>query len=306
MKTIVTTTINSPTKAIKKFASLEEYHLIVVGDLKTPHDDFKKLNCTYLHPSEQEARFPVLSDMLGWNTIERRNIGFLHALEAGSEICATVDDDNVPIGSWGSDLLVGTSQTMTSYQAPLVFDPFAVTNHSELWHRGYPIQLLRERGSLTVDSEFVKVDVEAQFWNGDPDIDAVCRMEHAPECEFDPNSFPFTSKSLAPFNSQNTFLTRDALKNYFMFPFVGRMDDIWGAYFLEAQGFRVAYSKASVVQERNVHNLTRDFELEIPGYLKSFELCRALVEAPESAPKILPQESWMAYQEYLRLARSYD
>ena len=31
----------------------------------------------------------------------------------------------------------------------------------------------------------ITVDIQADFWNGDPDIDAICRIEHAPICEFD-------------------------------------------------------------------------------------------------------------------------
>jgi hypothetical protein len=35
---------------------------------------------------------------------------------------------------------------------------------------------------------------------------------------------------MVPYNSQNTFLHRSVLKNYSVLPFIGRMDDIWGAY----------------------------------------------------------------------------
>ena len=37
-KLIVTTTINKPTVAVKKFAKLEGWDLVVVGDTKTPHE----------------------------------------------------------------------------------------------------------------------------------------------------------------------------------------------------------------------------------------------------------------------------
>ena len=44
----------------------------------------------------------------------------------------------------------------------------------------------------------IKVDVQADFWDGYLDIDAVCRMEHAPECKFDPTCFPIAGNSLLP------------------------------------------------------------------------------------------------------------
>jgi hypothetical protein len=49
-------------------------------------------------------------------------------------------------------------------------------------------------------------DIQANFWNGDPDIDAVCRMIFRPECNFKKSKFPFFSKKISPFNSQNTLL----------------------------------------------------------------------------------------------------
>jgi len=37
-KVIVTTTINAPTEAIRRFDVMPDWHLIVIGDLKTPED----------------------------------------------------------------------------------------------------------------------------------------------------------------------------------------------------------------------------------------------------------------------------
>mgnify|MGYP003724461491 FL=1 len=37
-KVIVTTTINAPTEALRKFAAMPDWELVVVGDKKTPTD----------------------------------------------------------------------------------------------------------------------------------------------------------------------------------------------------------------------------------------------------------------------------
>lgn len=303
MKFIVTTTINPPTEALKKFSNLSDWTLIVVGDKKTPHGAYEALNCVYLTPEDQERQFPKLSNLLGWATVQRRNIGFLKALEMGAEIIATVDDDNVPLASWGENLIVGKKISLTSFSPDEVFDPLSQTNYPHLWHRGFPIQLLSDR-SAKKDTEEILVDVEASFWNGDPDIDAICRMEHAPDCTFDATPFPFTSPRLGPFNSQNTFLTRQWLKEYFMFPFVGRMDDIWGSYLLQSRGARVAYSAASVKQVRNAHDLTRDFKLEVIGYENTLDLTRALSKKPENIKDFVGAASYAAYEEYRDIAHS--
>jgi hypothetical protein len=299
-KVIVTTTINKPTVALKAYARMEDWHLVVVGDKNTP-SEFLIEGATYLSPEMQESAYSILSQLIGWKTIRRRNLGFLWALEAGAEVIATVDDDNAPLANWGKDLKVGKTVTCQQYSGELVMDPISVTNYPNLWHRGFPLQMLQQRTyTSTPATEFV--DVEAAFWNGDPDIDAICRMEHAPDCVFDPALFPFSFNRFSPFNSQNTFLSRRALKNYFMFPFVGRMDDIWAAYYIQSLGFKTLYSQPSVHQHRNPHDLTVDFEQEVVGYLKSLALIQALESDPEAIHNFIPESSSAAFKEYLTRA----
>ena len=304
-KYIVTTTINAPTEALKAFSELPGWKLIVVGDKKTPEKSYQDINCEYFSSVEQEQRFPQLSELVGWNCVQRRNLGFLKALEYGAQIVATVDDDNVPLENWGRNLIVGETLELKSYTSEKVFDPLSVTNYPHLWHRGFPIQRLTSRNSEE-GMEKITVDVEAAFWNGDPDIDAICRMEHAPACSFDPCRFPFTSPQFSPFNSQNTFLTRKALKNYFMFPGVGRMDDIWGSYFLESLGYRVAYTEATVRQDRNIHDLTTDFNGEIIGYQKTEKLLDALLDSPLRIAEFVGERSYSAFVKYREIAESFE
>ena len=46
-KFIVTTTINKPTIATRKFTEFKDWTLVVVGDTKTPHSEYEDLNCVY-------------------------------------------------------------------------------------------------------------------------------------------------------------------------------------------------------------------------------------------------------------------
>ena len=45
MKFIVTTTIQSPTEATIRFSKKKDWNLIVVGDKKTPSQDYKNIDC---------------------------------------------------------------------------------------------------------------------------------------------------------------------------------------------------------------------------------------------------------------------
>jgi hypothetical protein len=139
--------------------------------------------------------------------------------------------------------------------------------------------------------------VQAEFWDGDPDIDALCRLSKKPIVKF--NKFdPFTTNQLMPFNSQNTFLHRSVLKNYSVFPYVGRMDDIWGGYVL--QNFHknsVVFTSASVYQERNPQDLIRNLENEIIGYRNTLKLLNDL----KNFENYLPEKTL----EYFKVYKSY-
>ena len=306
-KIIVTTTIYSISEATKKFASFKDWTLIIVGDKKTPHHEYIELekqhkNVKYLTPEYQDLHYEELSKLIGWNTISRRNIGFLEALKLGGQIIASVDDDNIPFDNWGKDLMIDKEVNVYYYETgDIAFDPIGVTNYKELWHRGFPIQNLHARNNkYKITRKTIIPNIQADFWNGDPDIDAVCRLEHKPVCFFDEKYFPLATNTFSPFNSQNTFFSREALKNYMVIPFIGRMDDIWGGYYLESLGFKVVYNKATVFQDRNIQNLTKNMMDEFLGYEKTLNLLNNLKENSNDLFKYIPENSKNILETYLR------
>jgi len=217
-------------------------------------------------------------------------------------VVAVVDDDNIPEPGWGEHLLLGREVEVNYYETSLpAFDSIGATNYPQLWHRGFPLQLLPKRDYSKKSRRIVVPDVQADFWNGDPDVDAICRMEHAPECQFDPACFPIAANVIGPFNSQNTFLTSRWLKHYFMMPHVGRMDDIWPSFYVQALGAKVLWAKASVYQSRNVHNLTRDMQGEYLGYENNLDMVERLAKDPESFTRFLPGRPAEAFRLYRKL-----
>lgn len=312
-KAIVTTTINAPTKAILRYikiAERDDWTIYIVGDQKTPHDDYVKLasehGCVeYIPPVKQEAKYKKLSDLIGWNCIQRRNIGFIEAYNQGADIIATIDDDNIPYDNWGQNLSFGQQTPVAHFQVhDILFDPLSVTANSELWHRGFPHELLASRHRAKFIGRFNRIHplVQADLWDGEPDVDAVARIALGPfDVKF--HEEPFAGTAPGPFNSQNTFLHRDAFPIYFLFPHVGRMDDIWASYVLQKYyPDSVIYGKASVYQERNDHNLAKDLEMEMIGYKNTLKLCEALYERPGQDPdawqRYLPPQAQEAYKAY--------
>ncbi len=299
-KYIVTTTINPVTEAIEKFQKMSDWHLIVVLDKKSP--PWYKLSFgTVLTCDMQDQIDSELSKKIGWNCIQRRNMGMLYAYLEGADLIALVDDDNIPLDNWGQNIYVDKEVEADVYEMLIpAFDPLFVTNYPHLWHRGFPIQWLKQRAPIKKIRKKIRPMIQANFWNGDPDIDAICRMEHAPECSFDSKYFPFSSTAFSPFNSQNTLLSRKILKDYFMFPHIGRMDDIWASYYVQALGASVVYAEPSVYQERNIHDLTVDFKNEELGYLQTAKLLEELKKKPDALFSYIPEDTLKAFELYKR------
>jgi hypothetical protein len=278
-KFIVTTTINSPTIATRKFCEFKDWTFVVVGDTKTPHQEYEDLDCVYLSPDIQEKIHKGLSDVIGWKSIQRRNLGFLFAYQQGADIIATVDDDNIPYDDWGKDVLVGQNIECDLYESEHnVFDPLSVTSRNDVWHRGYPIEYVPTRHRVEYKGKTKrKVLVQADLWDGDPDIDAMARLSIKPVVKYSDITKPYCSKQIAPFNSQNTFLARKVIPYYAVLPYVGRMDDIWGAYIMQHYfPNSVIYNKSSVYQDRNVQDLVTNLENEIIGYRNTLKLIQDL------------------------------
>lgn len=295
-----------------QIAKRANWSIFIVGDQKTPHEPYLKLAqaypfVSYITPQKQDSKYHELSNLIGWNCIQRRNIGFIEAYNWGAEIIATVDDDNIPYANWGQLLAVGDEPLVAVHdRIEPVFDPLSATRYKDLWHRGFPIEMLngRHRGNYIGHQKRPTCLVQADLWDGEPDVDAIARIALGPfDCHFD--SEPFASTRPGPFNSQNTFLHRSVFPTYFLFPNIGRMDDIWASYVLQKYfPASVVYGSASVYQERNVHNLAKDLKLEQMGYEKTGQLIKQLYSSTSDNPDawlaVLPDGSKEVYAEYAK------
>ena len=282
-KIIGTRSIYEPTLATKKFSEMEGWELVVVGATKTPHESYRKINCIYLHPEDQEKLNKELSDSIGWRCIQRRNMGFLYAYLNGADVMATVDDDNILYDDWGQNLYVGQEIDIDLWESHNgYFDPLSVTNRPDLWHRGYPIEFLGTKNNVEYRGKAKrKVLVQADLWDGDPDIDAMCRLSKKPCVKYDKHG-PYGSLQASPFNSQNTFVAREVIPHYMVLPHIGRMDDIWGSYIIQKEfPNSVIYNKATVFQDRNEQDLVTNLENEIIGYRNTLKFINGEFDLPE-------------------------
>tara|TARA_Y100000590_G_scaffold461154_1_gene622093 strand:- start:2353 stop:3273 length:921 start_codon:yes stop_codon:yes gene_type:complete len=294
---IATTTINKPTSALRKFSSNKNFKLIVALDKKSKKFNLK--NTITLSTNYQEKKWPRLSKLIGWNCIQRRNFAILEALERGAEIIALIDDDNIPYRSWFTEILVNKTIKAWKIQTnKKAFDPIGYTNRKDLWHRGFPLELINNRKYKKIGKKKISPHIQASFWNSEPDVDAVARLTKNTKSKFDKKYFPFFSNIISPFNSQNTLISRKVFNDYFLFPHVGRMDDIWASYYVTSKKYKVVYANPTVYQKRNYHNYMKDFKMEIIGYRNNLNLIESLYKNPENIYNFLPLKASRAFDQW--------
>jgi hypothetical protein len=292
-KWIVVTTIQYPTEQLRKLNKMSDWHLVVVGDRKTPSDWYLE-NCIYLSPSKQMELGYELASLLPWNHYSRKNIGYLYAIAQGADLIYETDDDNEPLELLNPLKAFNSLPSIKTDQS--VVNMYAYFGQPEVWPRGYPLENFSSSEKIQLDSETsCHLAIEQGIVNGDPDVDAIYRLTQGKEVSFQARKSCFLPQgTFCPFNSQNTYFHRDAFFTLYLPSSVSmRVSDIWRGYIAQRLiwdiGLVVAFSGPNAYQKRNVHSLLRDFTEEYDLYTKSGALINFL--SNWSSPSTSPFES---------------
>jgi hypothetical protein len=269
--------------------------LFVIGDLNSPKIDFNILpefqrfikqgfDFEYVSAESQESLMDsksYLEDLIPWKRIQRRNIGYFLAHKQNFNYIIAVDDDNLPLSTDFISSHINNLEGEISQEVVEVisndqwFNPCSFLE-SHIVHRGFPLNKRYSSPQITKRQREAdeKIIVSAGFWEGDPDIDALTRLEGNPKNTYIESLSKVTNFCIgknvrAPFNSQNTSFGVDVVPAIFLSSKNGRYDDIWASYFLKSilqvnRGL-VSYGNPIVRQERNDHDLIRDLENELYG-----------------------------------------
>lgn len=282
MKAVITT-INPPSEAVKKLASLTD--LIVVGDRKTP-EGWHHEGVEY-YPIERQNDFAI-SKLLPENHYCRKNIGYLLAMKSGTDVIYDIDDDNCPNDNWKkrvSELREVKSITLQGW-----FNVYSQFHIKAMWPRGLPLNQWRENSWAFPDSQTIDTYsyVQQGLADHEPDVDAVWRMTFGALysiIDFDKDlSLHLSPGCWCPFNSQSTWFFKQAFPLMYLPVYATfRMTDIWRGFVAqrclwEMNSGITFHSPAEVFQDRNPHDLTKDFEQEIPGYLHNENIAKVLTD----------------------------
>lgn len=276
--TLITTTINVP-HVLKRYRELEDNIVFVVaGDRKSPHEEIHEIakqvgNMIYLEPEDQ-VKWNV-SDAIGWNSIQRRNIALLEAMRLGGDYIVTIDDDNAPFEDYFLDHVRGLNATsgLVAHSDSGWWNVGSTLKPSVV-HRGFSLAHRHDTDPPHVGmSTELKIGVNAGLWYGDPDIDAVERIGKSPavlaRTDLALEGIALEVGTYCPYNTQNTAIISKFAPLFHVIPGVGRYDDIWASYVGQTvmwkHGYTVRYGDPMVWQSRNDHDLTKDLENEIYG-----------------------------------------
>jgi len=295
-KWIVVTSINYPTEAIRVWASLPGWRVVVVGDTKTPQD-WEYPNCTYLGVEEQKTLGYRVHSLLKYRSYSRKNIGYLYAVQHGAKIIYESDDDNVP--SQGKLIYLPENADVVTFQPEE--DQYAVNVYSyfgqpTVWPRGFPLRAINPSkvDKTPVSSPSRKfVPIQQGLADYDPDVDAIYRLTQPLNIYFDQKKTPVSLPRglMCPWNSQNTVFYESAFWGM-LIPITTsfRVCDIWRSYWAERIlweiGGELAFLPPSVEQIRNPHDYLADFEDELDLYLQAENLIKFLTSWSSDHPKL--------------------
>ncbi|MDI9347939.1 MAG: STELLO glycosyltransferase family protein [Methylacidiphilales bacterium] len=276
---IVITSINAPTRAVKKFAALLDYKTIVVGDKKTPAGWAYK-NVGYLSLQNQIASYAAFCKLLPVNHYSRKMIGYLFAINSGATMIVDTDDDNIPLSNFAVPNFDGTYDCVYSNMPLNIYSLFINQSTNNLiWPRGYPLELITAKNKITSSKNIVRVGIWQGLANGDPDVDAIYRMTNGSiDIAFKKRSpVVLKNKTWCPFNSQNTYFRHECFPLLYLpstvtFRFTDILRGIIAQPILWKFGYSLGFTQATVFQARNKHTLLKDFIDEVPMYLHAKDL----------------------------------
>jgi hypothetical protein len=269
---------------------LEHGHsFYVIGDAPSP-ENFSLEGCDFYSLERQRNLGFKLTGILPERHYSRKNIGYLLAIQNGSEMILETDDDNDPYESfWRKREQKQKIHQLTGNGWTNVYQYFT---DDIIWPRGLPLDAIHSSlpNHLSLNRKEIDCPIQQGLVNGDPDVDAIYRMIFSHPTRFSFNrllSMPIalSNGSWCPFNSQNTAWFPEAFPLLYLPSYCSiRMTDIWRSFIAQRiaweNGWSILFSGPDIYQDRNKHDLMKDFSDEVVGYLHNRRIGEMLAHLP--------------------------
>ena len=284
-KTLIITSIANDKHPILKQFSVDcknkNIDYIVIGDTKSPAE-FQLEGCDFWSVDRQQTLPFHLAKITPTRHYSRKNLGYLLAIKNGSTEIVETDDDNIPREEfWNSKQREVKCHVFENSGWVNVYHYFT---KNMVWPRGFPLEELQKKqiSLSTLKMETANCPIQQGLADENPDVDAVYRLTYPLPLNFElKEKLALGKNAWSPFNSQNTYWFKEAFALMYLPSYCSfRMTDIWRSYVAQRIawecGWHILYHEPTVWQERNEHNLMKDFEDEISGYSNNFNICKEL------------------------------
>jgi hypothetical protein len=283
----VITTIARPTPAMHTLSEKlgGHFRMIVIGDKKGP-DRFTLKNADFFSLESQLQLNFSLASKLPKGHYSRKNLGYLLAMSRGESCIYETDDDNAPNSFWSprnkeTEVLRLKNDTWVN-----VYSHFT---EEKIWPRGFlldRINLESSRPIVIPGTVTLTAPIQQGLANQSPDVDAIWRLVSNQVLDFSNKpSLALGRGAWCPFNTQSTWWWEEAFPLLYLPSFCSfRMTDIWKSFIAQRclweMDFPMVFHGPEVDQDRNEHDLMKDFEAEIPGYTQNQCLTQQLEDLP--------------------------
>jgi hypothetical protein len=254
---------------------------IIIGDVPSP-PDFHLDGCQFYNLEEQYQTEFKLARLCPTKHYARKNLGYLIALREGAPLIIETDDDNIPYAEFWNELR--RHQSVPVVENGGWINVYRYFSEAEIWPRGLPLERIKDEIASFESLSVRDIDCPIQQGLADenPDVDAIYRLTaELPQSFRKDRRVALASGSWCPFNSQNTAWWPEAYPLLYLPAYCSfRMTDIWRSFIAQriawANNWGILFHEPTVRQERNEHNLLRDFKDEVPGYLNNSAICDRL------------------------------
>lgn len=281
---LVITSISAPNPALKAYArgcKEHDFDFIVIGDVSSP-SDFILEDCDYWGIERQRGFSSRLALALPERHYARKNIGYLVAMSRGANTIIETDDDNFPYESFWINRLQKQRSCLIENSGWI--NVYRFFTDAMIWPRGFPLEYIQQSSDTVLPSrkQATYCPIQQGLADENPDVDAIYRLIMPLPQKFSSSEPIALGKgSWSPFNSQNTTWFKEAFPLLYIPSYCSfRMCDIWRSFvairICWANDWAVLFHEASVYQERNEHNLLRDFKDEVEGYVNNAAVCERL------------------------------
>jgi hypothetical protein len=288
---LVVTSISEPNSVLATLAQESINHkvnFILIGDVAST-SAFNLEGCRFFDLANQRKTPFKLAQVCPEKHYCRKNIGYLIAIQNQASVIIETDDDNMPRAAFWEPRK--RHQTVPVISDTGWLNVYAYFTSENIWPRGLPLDKIHaDRPRLTdLDVKTVPCPIQQGLADGNPDVDAIYRLMLPLPLNFKPHVRVALSKGAwCPFNSQNTTWWPECYPLLYLPAYCSfRMTDIWRSFIAQAiawvNGWSVLFHEATVFQDRNEHNLMRDFSQEVPGYLGNSEIVELIHNLPLKA-----------------------